>query len=286
MAELSGPAPTLLTRLRALCPGASGRALKQWLAGGRVRVNGQVVRAGHAPVAAGDRVTLAPRAAAEFPPALGLVYEDAELLVVDKPPGLLTIGTEAERHRTAYRMLFDYVAAARPPRRLFIVHRLDRDTSGLVAFAKSARAKASLQFQFRDRSVERVYAALVEGAVRAPHGTLESLLVDEDGLRVRPTRDPRIGKRSITHYRVLERGRGATLLELLLGTGRRRQIRVQLAALGHPIVGDRALGSRADPLGRLGLHAARLGFLHPLTGAPVSFESPPPAAFRHAARRL
>jgi 23S rRNA pseudouridine1911/1915/1917 synthase len=126
-----------------------------------------------------------------------------------------------------------------------------------------------------------VYVARVENAVRRPAGTLVSRLAETRALRVRPTRDPRRGQEAITRYRVLERYRGATLLELTLVTGRRGQLRAQLAALGHPIVGDRAYGSRHDPLRRVCLHATRLGFIHP-DGRAVVFESPPPPAFRRA----
>jgi len=275
----------LLDRLHALFPQSSRRTLKQWLGANRVRVNGSIVRGGHLPLTERDCVSIAPHAPPEFPRALRLVYEDADLLVIDKPPGLLTIGTETERARTAYRLLFDYVAAQRPPRRLFIVHRLDRETSGLLAFAKTAAAKRSLQAQFEQQTVGRVYVALVDGVVREPHGTLECRLVSDRGLRVRPTRNPRLGKRAITHYRVLERGRQTTLIELTLGTGRRRQIRVQLAQLGHPIVGDLGLGSGRDPLKRVCLHATRLQFIHPISAEPTRFESPVPAGFGLVGRR-
>jgi 23S rRNA pseudouridine1911/1915/1917 synthase len=268
---------TLGHRLRALYPEASGRRLKQWLTGGCVRVNGVVVRRGDVPVARDDRVKLG-RPAVAFPAALRLVHEDEHLLVVDKPPGLLTIATESERTRTAYRLVQDWVGA-KGDGRIFIVHRLDRETSGLLVFARSPAVKRALQAQFHARTPERVYVARVEGAVREPEGELTSRLVEDRALRVRPARDGRRAKEAITRYRVLERYREATLLELALVTGRRGQIRAQLAALGHPIVGDRAHGSRRDPLGRVCLHATRLGFVHP-SGRRVVFESPPPPAFR------
>ena len=209
-----------------------------------------------------------------------VLYEDADVLVVDKPPGLLTIATERERERTAYRLLRDWVAARRiESARLFIVHRLDRETSGLIVFAKSAVAKERLQAQFAARAVERIYVALVERVVRRAEGTLTSRLIEDRALRVRTT-DGRVGREAITRYRVLERRRNTTLLELQLVTGRRAQIRAQLAAAGHPIAGDREYGSRIDPLGRLALHATRLAFVHPRRGR-LSFDSPAPATFGH-----
>ena len=249
-------------------------------------VGGRVVRRGDVPLAADGRVELGSPPGPSFPSGLGLVHEDEDLIVVDKPPGLLTIATERERERTAYRLLADYVGGHGPScegkvrgaPRLFIVHRLDRETSGLLVFAKSAAAKRRLQSQFEARTVERRYVAVVEGRMADERGTLKSRLREDRALRVRPTRDRSAGREAITDYRVIARGAGTTLLELSLVTGRRGQIRVQLAALGHPIVGDRAYGPARDPLRRLCLHATRLTFAHP-RGHRVSFESPAPTTF-------
>jgi 23S rRNA pseudouridine1911/1915/1917 synthase len=271
-------AKRLIDRLQALFPEASRRSLKQWITGSRVRVNGAVVTRGDAEIAAGDRVELAAPAPAPCPAPLRLVHEDDDILVVDKPPGLLTIATERERERTAYRLLRDWVAGrGAGAARLFIVHRLDRETSGLIVFAKSATAKQHLQAQFAARTAERVYVALAEGVVRRDEGSLTQHLVEDRALRVRIA-ERGGGREAITRYRVLERRRAATLLELRLVTGRRAQIRAQLAAAGHPIAGDGQYGSRTDPIGRLALHATRLAFAHP-RGGRASFESPPPPAF-------
>jgi 23S rRNA pseudouridine1911/1915/1917 synthase len=261
---------TLQARLRALFPESSGRSLRQWLADGRVRVDGVVVRDGRVPITPAQAVALTSHAPSAFPAPLRLVHEDEDLLVIVKPPGLLTIATERERERTAYRLLWDYLARRSPPRRPFIVHRLDRETSGLLVFATSPAVKRDLQEQFEARRVERGYVAVVEGRVRADRGRLSSWLAE-------PGRERR--RHAITDYEVLERRRDATLLALRLGTGRRHQIRVQLAELGHPVVGDRDHGSRRSPIRRLCLHATRLGFVHPGTGEPVRFDSGPPAAF-------
>ena len=263
---------TLAERLRALYPEASGRSLKQWLETGRVTVDGRACRDGRRELAADAIVTLGGRASAPFPRGLTLVHEDDAILVVVKPAGLLTIATERERERTAYRLLWDYLGSkqARP----FIVHRLDRETSGLLVFAKSESVKRTLQAQFEARTVERVYRALVEGRPAREQGTLESRLAEDRMLRVRSAERGRV---AITHYRVLAARRENTLLELRLGTGRRHQIRVQLAESGWPIVGDVTHGGPRSGAGRLCLHATRLGFDHPVTGARVVFESAPPA---------
>jgi len=283
---------TLLDRLRRDFPDSSGRRLRTWLVAGRVRVGGEIVRDPRTLVASEVRVTLG----APPPPALAaplrLVHEDDDLLVIEKPPGLLTIGTERERERTAYRMVWAYLKGARPPRRPFIVHRLDRETSGLLVIAKTPEAQARLQGQFAAGQAERRYAAIVEGVVKADEGMLKDVLVEERSLRVRPAdpgRPPPKGRRAriaITWYHVVERRADVTRLAIRLGTGRRHQIRVQLAKLGHPVLGDARHGARRDPIHRLCLHATRLAFRHPDTGAPVAFDSAPPAEFAGIGRPL
>jgi 23S rRNA pseudouridine1911/1915/1917 synthase len=274
----------LIDRLAALYPGASRTTLRKWLAAGRVRVRGEVARRAETPVAATEHVQLGAPPPPEFPAPLRLIHEEEQFLVVDKPAGLLTIATERERDRTAYRLLADYVQgqarAGRGPR-LFVVHRLDRETSGLLVFAKSGAAKGALQAQFKARRVERLYVAVVDGRVEADEGRLESFLVQDRSLRVRASRDTLRGKEAVTLYRVLERRRDSTVLELGLQTGRRGQIRAQLSELGHPVTGDAAYGSRRNPVRRICLHATRLGFIGP-DGRPRRFDSPPPPEFRRA----
>ena len=271
-------AETVRDRLRALQAGVSGRTVKQWLEAGRVRVNGAVVRRADTPVAKADRVELGAPPPPAFPAPLRLVHADEQVFVIDKPPGVLTIADAGERHRTAYRLLRDWVEA-QGGRRIFVVHRLDRETSGLLVFARSPEAKEMLQKQFQQRTPERLYQARVEGVVREDEGTLTSRLVEDRSLRVRPTRVADRGREAITRYRVLERFADSTLLELKLVTGRRGQIRAQLAALGHPVMGDREYGSRRDPFKRVCLHATRLGFVHP-AGRRVVYESRAPGVFR------
>jgi len=170
-----------------------------------------------------------------------------------------------------------------PPARVFVVHRLDRLASGLLVFATSPGAKRALQAQFAAHTVERTYLAVVEGRPARPEGTIASRLLDDAPGRVRATRRPGQGRAAVTRWRVLRRGARHTLLEVGLETGRRNQIRVHLAGLGHPIAGDAAYGSRTDPLGRLALHAHVLGFDHPRTGARLRFVSPAPPAFARLA---
>jgi 23S rRNA pseudouridine1911/1915/1917 synthase len=278
--RLAGPT-SLGASLAALVPGASGRTRKQMLATGRVRVNGRVVRDPRTALAAGDVVELGDRRREPpLPHGLTILHEDADVLVVAKPAGLLTIATPRERTRTAYAALRAHLAARRPPERLFIVHRLDRDASGTLLFAKSPEAKAVLQAAFAARAVERTYLAVVEGRVTRPDGVVDLPLVDRAPGRVRIARDVGEGRPAVTRWRRVRTGARRSLLEVRLETGRRNQIRAHLAAIGYPIVGDRLYGDRAPDAGRLLLHACTLGFTHPATGARLRFELPPPPAFR------
>jgi 23S rRNA pseudouridine1911/1915/1917 synthase len=259
---------------------ASGRTRKQMLAAGRVRVNGATARSAQAVLAAGDVVEVGGREPrVPLPPRLDLVYEDDDLLVVDKPAGLLTIATERERERTVYAHLTARARARRPPARVFIVHRLDRLASGLLVLAATPDAKRLLQAQFAAHTVERTYLAVVEGRLARPAGTIATRLLDDAPGRVRETRDPGRGRPAVTHWRLLHAGTRHTLLEVRLETGRRNQIRVHLAGIGHPVVGDDAYGSRGDAFGRLALHAHVLGFEHPGTGKRMRFVSAAPAGF-------
>jgi len=208
-----------------------------------------------------------------------ILFEDETLIVVDKPAGLLTIATEREKERTLYAWLYDHVKRHRPPEKIFIVHRLDREASGLLVFAKTSAAKEYLQKQFGNRTAGRVYKAVVEGRVSVDTKTIESYLAENRAHRSYSTSDHQIGKHAITHFRVVKRSSRRTLLEIELGSGRKHQIRVHMAELGHPISGDKVYGTAAGPLGRLALHAERLVFRHPVSGERKQFESPCPAAF-------
>ncbi|MBI4471805.1 MAG: RluA family pseudouridine synthase [Acidobacteria bacterium] len=210
---------------------------------------------------------------------LKVVYEDDDLIVVDKPAGLLTIATESERTRTLYALLRAHANRKRPAEKIFIVHRLDREASGLIVFAKSIQAKERLQEQFKDHSAGRKYVAVVEGRVKPDTFTVRSHLAENTAFRVYSTRNARSGKLAITHVTVLKRKQQTSLVEVRLETGRKHQIRVHLADQGHPIVGDKVYGSRTNPIRRLALDGARLDFRHPGTGKPMHFESRYPKSF-------
>jgi 23S rRNA pseudouridine1911/1915/1917 synthase len=212
-----------------------------------------------------------------------LVYEDRDLLVTDKPPGLLSIAAGAEREKTAYWIIAEYLRKKGEKRRPAAVHRLDRDTSGLMVFAKSGPVKKQLMDNWNDAVTRRRYVALAEGELsRAGENGSEEGIIDaplgEDG-RGRVIVKPG-GKRALTRWKLLGTGKGYSLLSLELETGRRNQIRAHLFFLGHPVAGDKKYGAKTNPLGRLALHAETLSFYHPSGGGLMEFTSPVPDGFK------
>ena len=251
------------------------------LADGRVRLNGVVCKIPNRPAAAGDAVELGERTSAPgHVHGIEIVFEDEDVLVIHKPEGLLTVATLHERERTAYAQLRAHIREREPRKQLFIVHRLDKFVSGLLVFAKSEGVKAQLQRLFKDHDIERKYWAVVEGRVKEHNGTIQSHLAEDRGGRMHSTRSDGSGKHAVTHYRVIKRLSNLTALEITLETGRKNQIRVHLSELGHPIVGDKSYGSTMDPMGRMGLHAFCLGFVHPRKKTRLLFRTDVPPAFR------
>jgi tRNA pseudouridine32 synthase / 23S rRNA pseudouridine746 synthase len=213
------------------------------------------------------------------PRGVPLIYEDAEILVVDKPCGLLSMGSERNKSRTVQSSLNDYVRKGNPKsrKRVYIVHRLDRDTSGLLIFAKSERAKAFLQSNWE--STSKTYLAVVSGQVSPERGTLSSYLVENAALNVYSTPDPTKGRLARTDYCVIKGRRGLSLVHIQLLTGRKHQIRVHFAEMGHPVVGDRKYGQGRAASANLALHASSITFTHPVSGARVHCTAEAPGHF-------
>jgi RluA family pseudouridine synthase len=208
-----------------------------------------------------------------------LLYEDRDLLVVDKPSGLLTMGTERDKTRTAYCLATDYVRKGNPKarQRLFIVHRLDRDTSGVLLLAKTEAAKTVLQGQWD--ATEKRYLAIVQGHLPQKKGTISTYLTENSAHNVYSTPDPQKGKLSHTAYQVLQESREFSLVEIDLLTGRKNQIRVHFAEIGHPVVGDSKYGGGKASSPRLALHARSITFGHPFDGRRMAFEAEIPEHF-------
>jgi 23S rRNA pseudouridine1911/1915/1917 synthase len=211
-----------------------------------------------------------------LPHGVLLYYEDHELLVIGKPSGLLSISAGGERDKTAYWIVTGYLRKRGEKCRAAAVHRLDRDTSGLMIFAKSELIKKKFMEHWNDLVRERRYICLAEGVLSEKEGTIDAPLGEDRGGRVVVTAD---GKPALTRWKLLQAGNSWSLLALELETGRRNQIRAHLAWAGHPVAGDKKYGAKTDPVKRLALHADRLVFLHPRTGAVMEFEVPAPESF-------
>jgi 23S rRNA pseudouridine1911/1915/1917 synthase len=270
-------------------PDLSRERLKRLIVGGHVRVNGMTGTPAHR-VRAGDSIEVevpppTPEELVPEPGELAIVYEDEHVLVLDKPAGLVVHPGAGHARGTLAAAVLAHapgIAGVGGPRRPGIVHRLDKDTSGLLVVAKTQIAYEALVDQLARRTVTRRYEALVHGRVRADEGVIDKPIGRHPHDRVRMAVLPAgRGKRAVTRYRVLERFRHFTLLQASLETGRTHQIRVHLASLGHPVAGDVAYrGRQRDPLPvpfeGLALHAERLAFVHPVTGRPMDFSSPRP----------
>ena len=192
-----------------------------------------------------------------------ILYEDKDLIVVSKPAKLLTISTDKEKTHTLYQEVSAYVKKQHPKNKVFIVHRLDRDTSGIVVFAKNEKMKQILQAEWQERALAREYIAIVTGAMPMKKGIIKNYLYEDKTLYVRATSDPKRGKLAITEYEVLAKNKKYSLVKICIKTGRKNQIRVHLKDLGYPIVGDKKYGDKKTSVGRLLLHASYLKLLLP-----------------------
>lgn len=270
----------LLPFLFASQPEVKRTKVRQWLKFGSVLVNGVATTKYNTPLKPGDVVSIrsvkATREESLLPQGMKVFFEDEHLIVVHKPHNLLTIASEAEREETAYAYLTDYVKRGkeRSRERIWIVHRLDRETSGLMVFAKTAEAKETLQGNWED--AEKRYLAVIEGSLRDEKGTIHTHLDENSPYKVYTAQSSERTREAITHFVVLKKGQNRSLVELTLQTGRRHQIRVQLSGMGCPIIGDEKYEAKTDPARRLGLHSYKLSIPHPVTGEMMHFEDPLP----------
>lgn len=263
-------------------PGKSRDNIKSLLKENQVVVDGVAVRQFNHPLEVGQVVEVRTEKAPDSKAFKGItiVYEDAHLIVIDKHAGMLSVATDVDPSGlTAYQMLSHHVKLADPNGKIFIVHRLDRDTSGLMMFAKSEEVKHALQEDWQGAVSERTYAALVEGKPKEPKGTLQSYLFEGHNLKIYSSQDSSRGQLAITHYEVTKSNGQYSLLKVNLETGRKNQIRAHMEELGHPIVGDKKYGANGNPIARLGLHAWVLAFTHPVTGKEMRFETNIPRKF-------
>ena len=272
----------LLAALGRLFPESSRTTLRQMLQTGRVRVNGEIEKNARLALEPGDVVEVGQKFA-RLPEGLAILHEDRDVIVVLKANGLLTVATERESEHTAQNYLNLYLGA-QGEERVQVVHRLDRETSGVLVFAKNFHAREQLKNQFIVHSVDRMYVAVIEGAMQPAQGTIRSNLLERRDLKMVSVDAHPDAKRAITHYKTIATAPQYSMLEVTLETGRKNQIRAHLSEKGHPVVGDLMYGSTVNPLERLGLHAKLLGFDHPTSGKRMTFTAPVPASFRKLVR--
>ncbi len=210
---------------------------------------------------------------------LDILYEDSDIIVINKPAGLLSIASDKEKELTAYHLLTDYVRMKDPRNRIFAVHRLDRDTSGVLMVAKNEKMKLALQDNWADLVSERGYVAVVEGQLKEKCGRIQSWLKETRTFLVYSSPRAGDGLEAITDYQVLNETAEYSLLNINLETGRKNQIRVHMKDIGHNVVGDKKYGAKTDPLKRLGLHAYKLEFKHPFSDKVMCFETQFPQSF-------
>ncbi len=273
---------TLLNFLFAAMPQRKRTNVKELLQHNQIKVNSLVVTQFDTPISSADTIYV--NLTREFPRfynrRLSIVYEDDDIVVVNKGYGLLSMGNDKVKEGTAYSILKEYIKWVDPRQKIFIVHRLDRDTSGLMMFAKSIEAKEAMQHNWNNMVLNRTYVAVVEGNVENDEGTVQTYLAENSKFEVYVTENPEEGQLAVTRYKVLNRKKGYSLLELELDTGRKNQIRVHMKHIGHSIIGDRRYGAKTSPIHRLALHARTLRFVHPITRREMNFSTPIPISFQ------
>ena len=274
----------LIEILSSYFPNSKRNKLRKMLTEGRVHVDGNVVHKAKFIVNPGNVVTISDKESAikNTPPPtpkkrhtrVKILFEDDHILVVNKQAGLLSVATDKMEPDTLHSRVVDYLKSENEKGWAFIVHRLDRETSGVMIFAKHKRHKEYLQEQFANRGVHRVYHALVQGVPEQKGGKIHEWLLEDKFLRVKAVnkRNPK-AKEAITHWSIEDSDEVASLLMLTIETGRRHQIRVGLANMGYPVIGDEQHGAEGNPIGRIALHASALELLHPETDDPVRFDA-------------
>ena len=260
--------------------GKSRNYVKGILKRGQITVDGKPCTDYARKLSPGQQVRVTQEApSAKIELGFPILYEDEDVIVIDKPAGMLTVATDDERENTAYRMVTDYIKSKNKSGRVFIVHRLDRETSGVLLLAKSERVKYALQDNWDDAVLTRGYIAVVEGRPEPRDGTVKSWLRQTKTLLVYSSKNEGDGKLAITNYKTVKTADKYAMLDLSLETGRKNQIRVHMKDLGHPVAGDKKYGAATAPFGRLGLHAAALIVKHPTSGEVMQFEAKIPGVF-------
>ena len=271
----------LMKFLMAGLPDKSRSDIKSLLAHRQISVENEVITQFNHPLEIGQQVVVnwTKVLIEKQPEGLTIVFEDPYIIIIEKQAGLLSIATATEKEQTAYSILSEHVKKRDQKNKIFVLHRLDRDTSGVMMFAKSEKIQQLLQNAWKEAVLERSYVAVVEGLVTKEQGTITSWLTESKAFIMYSSRTPNDGQKAVTHYKVLKTNKNYSLLEVNLETGRKNQIRVHMKDIGHSIIGDKKYGATKHPIGRLGLHARVLAFTHPVTGEEVRYETDIPKVF-------
>ena len=274
----------LLTFLLQALSDKSRSTVKSILSNRQIAVNGTVTTQFDQILNSGDELIVNMEKGAQIfdSPEVKIIYEDDDLIVINKREGLLSVATDNVKDKTAYRILRDYVKQAGEHHKIFILHRLDRETSGLMMFAKSIAIQEQLQKNWKDMIVERKYVAVVEGRPKNSKGEITSNLRENNAMNVYSAKH---GQRATTAYEMLKTNEEYSLLELELETGRKNQIRIHMTEMGYPIAGDGKYGATTNPIKRLALHARKLKFIHPTTRQVLDFQTETPKKFLHLVKK-
>ena len=264
----------LIEFLKKMFSNLSKNSVKSLLHNEKVFVNGNMTTKYNYELNAGDVVEIREKVAKN----IDIIYEDKDIIVINKPSGLLTVATEKEKNKTAYHLVMEYLKKKNKNNRIFIIHRLDKDTSGIIMFAKNERAKHLYQDNWNDIVKKRCYYAVIDGKMENKEGTIKSYL-KENGNMVYSVKD-RSGKLAITEYKVLKERKNISLLDINLKTGRKNQIRVHMKENKTPILGDLKYGEKSKLINRLALHAYKLELINPVTKKLLTFEINMPNEFK------
>lgn len=264
----------LIEFLKKMFSNLSKNSVKSLLHNEKVFVNGNMTTKYNYELNIGDVVEIREKVAKN----IDIIYEDKNIIVINKPSGLLTVATEKEKNKTAYHLVMEYLKKKNKNNRIFIIHRLDKDTSGIIMFAKNERAKHLYQDNWNDIVKKRCYYAVIDGKMENKEGTIKSYL-KENGNMVYSVKD-RSGKLAITEYKVLKERKNISLLDINLKSGRKNQIRVHMKENKTPILGDLKYGEKSKLINRLALHAYKLELVNPVAKKLLTFEINMPNEFK------
>lgn len=273
---------TLLPFLFSSLSGLSKSEIKSMLKYKHIAIKGSAVTQFDTPLSPGDIVQVNfGRSFYKFNnPQVKVIYEDKWFVVIEKASGLLSVANDTAREKNAFHIVRDYVRHDNPDAEIYVCHRLDQYTSGILVFAKDESLMMELRSNWDFYVKERRYVCVTENIPARPEDTIESLLTQNEHLRVHSTNDETVGRLAVTHYKVIQtRGRYA-LVDVEIFTGKKNQIRVHMSEMGCPIAGDMKYGAETNPVRRLMLHNYRLSFIHPVTGELMRFTLPTPSVFR------